>query len=361
MAVNKNKCFTCLRGQEFKMVSIFACDFEEMSHWDKLVTCIPNVTKKEDMVICNICLKYLDTAYKFHILVLKNQQIWKSPELSKSKFSESPVIDSEMFKCEEELEQMMESTFTQSINEITNKNEDNFELFCNPKDVELEIDKFKNDDNKDIEIANPNSEKVVLPEFFTCNLCQTEFDKALKYKQHMKNIHSIEQKFLCTFCQKSYTKFYRLKEHLTIHNADKTYKCGTCDKSYQRRSSLNRHKKIHEIGKKSRKTPYLCNICGKSFPYSNGAKRHLRTHTGERKYQCSLCDKRFAQTTHLYVHMRVHTGEKPYVCDFCGDRFSFNSSFLKHLKHHQKNTSIAEMEPKNRQPVSSEDSSDLVN
>lgn len=139
-------------------------------------------TKKEDMVICNICLKYLDTAYKFHILVLKNQQIWKCPELSKSKFSESPVIDSEMFKCEEELEQMMESTFTQSINEITNKNEDNFELFCNPKDVELEIDKFKNDDNKDIEIANPNCEKVVpektvLPEFFTCNLCQTEFDK----------------------------------------------------------------------------------------------------------------------------------------------------------------------------------------
>lgn len=43
MAVNKNKCFTCLRGQEFKMVSIFACDFQEMSHWDKLVTCIPNV------------------------------------------------------------------------------------------------------------------------------------------------------------------------------------------------------------------------------------------------------------------------------------------------------------------------------
>lgn len=62
---------------------------------------------------------------------------------------------------------------------------------------------------------------------FKCEYCDETFEKAIRMRFHVKNIH-IDKIHKCSHCQKQFTKVDSLRSHIRYHH-DRKYKICTCE------------------------------------------------------------------------------------------------------------------------------------
>lgn len=165
---------------------------------------------------------------------------------------------------------------------------------------------------------------------YECDLCQTSFSDARKFRAHKKNHNATVKIWVCKTCGKKYSSKNLLDEHMNMHTGARPYKCPHCTKDFASKYTLTAHMKIHY----DRKRPYECKDCGKSFFSNQNLTQHVRTHTGVKEFECEVCNKKFGSQHNLEVHKIVHTGHKPFICRTCGKAFARRAEIKDHERTH---------------------------
>src|SRR6218665_1927120 len=193
---------------------------------------------------------------------------------------------------------------------------------------------------------------------FRCPECEASFEIFLQFKNHMSDVHSVEQHFKCKHCGKQYETFSKWKNHIQVHRTDRHYVCNKCGKRYKFLHHLKRDHlpclsdstelkcpKCNEVFRKATQLRYhltlcqnvravKCQVCQRLFHNQKKLDKHMRCHTGEKPYQCPQCDKCFSSCKYLVYHVQCHSDSKPYVCDVCGKGFEAEAFLRKHSNIH---------------------------
>jgi len=194
------------------------------------------------------------------------------------------------------------------------------------------------EDSMRIEAENSSSHKSLdtgepsaLKKIFRCQICPSEFDRALSLYGHL-NTHKNEV-FPCTHggCQQLFTSLKSFRKHMAQHEGTShPFECELCGLRFDRKSQLGYHiQRNHE-----KVINHTCEICQKGFYKSSDYRTHLNSHSDAKKYACEECGKGFSHVSNLNRHKRIHTNEKPYVCQDCGKRFNQTSTLNNHAKIH---------------------------
>ncbi|KAJ8708165.1 hypothetical protein PYW08_010531 [Mythimna loreyi] len=150
-------------------------------------------------------------------------------------------------------------------------------------------------------------------DIFPCGLCNKEFLKDSKRKEHMVKVHSSLQmkskvkKVECVVCQESFDSQGDLVQHMKSHGPNITYPCRICNTEYQTLRQFRAHNRKH-------KGPFAtCHVCGKEMREIL-LKKHLTTHSNSIE-TCETCGRSFQNITLLKYHQKVHLESVP--CPKC--------------------------------------------
>ncbi|KAL5279821.1 hypothetical protein ACFFRR_004060 [Megaselia abdita] len=156
-----------------------------------------------------------------------------------------------------------------------------------------------------------------------CPYCEETFYNVFNLREHVKKLHSHEQKLTCEDCGAKYFIQVDLDNHRK-HHTDTI--CPHCGKKFQCRRQLKRHIDIHSA------TVYICSVCGISLGTKHTLGKHMVIHS-EAKYKCKFCTKEFKLSGSFKLHMLGHSGLRPYKCIFCEGTFSDSSVCRTHMKN----------------------------
>ena len=232
---------------------------------------------------------------------------------------------------------------------------------------------------------------------FSCIQCGKEFNKRIKYQQHLK-IKGPFHDDQCSQCQQIFASFSSYKNHVNdTHFGQWVFKCGFCKTNFEEEKSLASHVSFVHKGRTVTSKPAViktkalpdrvCDECGKSvkslrdhmktvheaidlklpcphcnLTYKTDLKRrkHIETvhvkdpcpdcgkmvgrrdmwrhkksvHTTDKNFKCSVCTKSFVNNQKLRDHMNIHTGEKPYKCKYCNACFASAGTHGMHQRGH---------------------------
>ena len=77
---------------------------------------------------------------------------------------------------------------------------------------------------------------------YTCDQCDTQFDRRLLLNEHMSEVHGV--KYECNICQEVCKSNFSLNKHMiNVHDIRKTYKCELCETEFTAKSSLLDHER----------------------------------------------------------------------------------------------------------------------
>ena len=222
-----------------------------------------------------------------------------------------------------------------------------------------------------------------------CGICNETFDRAMKLKDHMKIVHSMnanvpcrkiltlptgevdqlsskdtlteqqfshdvkQQKFTCK-CGKQYSRKYHLNRHAKSHFEQKeTFKCTKCGKELSQKDKLTRHSRIcrahppsdkkisvkinevgHEKGNEVMRENSSVNIVIDRKLSMNKGKNIQQKQV---KLDCPICDKQFSCAYTLKDHhFRFHTpASSQHQCDICLKKFTTVSKLESHELMHK--------------------------
>lgn len=154
----------------------------------------------------------------------------------------------------------------------------------------------------------------------------------LDYKaiEKVKVIHNGAVFYRCEICSKELTRVNYYISHMSIHTGEKKFICHLCGKRFRLAPMLKVHVKLtHERIKN-----YNCEVCGQKFGTSTNLAEHRHTHTGERPHTCPQCGKSYKQRSALFVHSRVHSDHFPFKCMHCARKFKIQSLLRYHMAQH---------------------------
>lgn len=197
--------------------------------------------------------------------------------------------------------------------------------------------------------------KVEPYNYYTCNICNEQFERKRYYQNHTRTSHLPENAeiFHCSQCNEGFfATENELKLHVVVsHRSDPSspYLCPVCSKAFSTKALLNRHFGIHSADSKR---PHVCEICGKTFFHYSSFRAHVKMHTDIRDFSCSHCTKSFRSQSHLNRHLKIHTKQKDHECQSknqkinlnifsnyklsleCGSRFAERYNLTAHMKTH---------------------------
>ena len=82
-----------------------------------------------------------------------------------------------------------------------------------------------------------------------CNICNGKFPSAIKFRDHMKKVHT---KVTCEICEQNFTRIQLKKHKATEHGIGsiqpeipiKPYKCPFCPMSFKSKKGLQKHSEV---------------------------------------------------------------------------------------------------------------------
>jgi len=191
-----------------------------------------------------------------------------------------------------------------------------------------------------------DSESDVWP--FSCNQCDSRFQKATAFGKHMKLLHGVGNPFICEKCGMGMSTNDNLKRHaLTAHTDMKPFNCEECGKMYGQKSQLVRHQLEHakangslteeqEKMLREQNEKQICNLCGKELSCKVTLQRHMRIHdaNSRKSHTCEECGKAYNDKRNLADHIDiVHRHLMKFSCPICGRQFGRRATFQVHMKN----------------------------
>ena len=116
---------------------------------------------------------------------------------------------------------------------------------------------------------------------YQCPICEIQSKTKKVVKQHLLQIHGLNEKLECRKCDFTSTFAAELKKHMSVHKT-KLLKCGICENFSGRKSVLGIH---------SRKSLLTCKKC----EYKTHLRVELKAHKRKLHFQlaCKVCNKGF--------------------------------------------------------------------
>ena len=168
---------------------------------------------------------------------------------------------------------------------------------------------------------------------FRCEICQKNFPKSWKLKEHIVKVHEKERNrtFLCDMCDKAYIAKYALEEHMAAkHDVNAIYyNCEKCDYKTVRKGNLGNHMKYKHTDLRDNQIDetFFCEYCAFSTRYKQTLKAHVDSKHFGVKFNCNQCDSVFSTKQALDQHVnKLHLGVS-YKCDQC-DYDAYNPAGL---------------------------------
>ena len=159
-----------------------------------------------------------------------------------------------------------------------------------------------------------------------CEHCQKFFPRKYNLAQHIRSLHTSENKMTCQVCEKKLScRAFNDKYTETI-DGKKAFKCKTCVK-------------IEASPDRTKPDRVVCPICKRDYLNSQVLKQHhCYQHIKREKFECQDCAISLASKSSLYNHLKHVHGDKKLQCYPCGKTFSLNMSFKKHnISFHSSN------------------------
>lgn len=330
-------CYICVEKNS-SLTNIIESDESNVKFIHKLSLCVPNQVWKEEICICQNCIKNLNLAYNFI------QDCVRSEDLRNEK---KKLIEqqSEKFYCDKCNRSFSQRRWLLSHNtKIHKKKELQTEITSvldyvpkdEPKDEHLIVNNeyfgevnYSSDEESKLNVKKKYN-KLKLP--LTCEYCGKTFNRRQHYSAHIRAKHTFEKPYKCNLCDAKYTNSHSLLVHKRNHNNEKPFVCSYCGKSFVCSGDLYHHSKIH-----LNRREYKCNLCDKSFNTASILRTHkicMHLEPKDWKYICRHCDKRFPINSSLVNHMKRHLGVREFSCHICEKKFFDKSELSKHLKSH---------------------------
>ena len=153
-----------------------------------------------------------------------------------------------------------------------------------------------------------------------CEVCSFEFMNHILLRQHIYNVHSVDEQLVCDVCNKVYKNMRRLNYHINDVHVRENCFCHICGKLF-----LNKYKLQKHVNRK---------VCVIKKNYKPSFTHGLLSNSDDR--YCKICDvtcfSKRAFTAHkLQVHVR-----EPLVCHLCSHESKSASNFRRHYKNKHK-------------------------
>ncbi|KAJ8975469.1 hypothetical protein NQ317_019797 [Molorchus minor] len=363
----KDFCCICVTKHPY-LENVNETDVENIKHYYKLSSCVPDQKWQEDFKICKDCVERLDSTYKFIQACLKK------------KFNDSvATFDCNTCKKQFKLKRSLKLHITRIHVKTKCKQNGKDKVKVETGDIKVEntqieivdiklnetadideLDEHSEDDNytNENDITYSTDEEVkpklkLLKRYnkrknpLTCEYCGKVFHRRQHYSSHIRSKHTFEKPYKCDMCEARYTNSHSLLVHKRNHNNEKPFVCSYCGKSFVCSGDLYHHSKIH-LNKREYKCTlcdksfntanpkdwkYECTYCHKRFPINSSLSTHIKRHTGVKEFSCHICEKQFFDKSELTKHLRSHSSERLFKCDMCEDRDYKNLYGLrKHMK-----------------------------
>jgi len=213
------------------------------------------------------------------------------------------------------------------------------------EDEEIEQVVVKEEDPTEEHIEMPNNGK-------SCSFCAKRFSSVKDRKTHEDSVHR-QIRYQCPLCDKQFSRRSKTKQHLK--------------QNHETEGEEARSKKIEEIFPGSpRYKPHFdrgdfeCDQCSRKLSSSTHLKRHKQAVHGETfekiihgSKECEICGKVFAAPKDKRKHVEaVHQGLR-YECPFCLKQQSSRNSLISHIrrKHDQTADQIQQLTLKQIDPA----------
>lgn len=175
------------------------------------------------------------------------------------------------------------------------------------------------------------------PQETYCNLCNKDFGRPYRLKQHMQQDHRDQRNgsFACNTCNATFFDACKLQEHELSHKPK--IACEKCGEILAT-SSMRTHMQTHQ----ENKPVYPCSFpgCTHISTTSGNIKKHIRAQHDKIRFPCPVCNKSFVDKGCVSRHIKdKHPGTTPYQCDVnnCNQSFMNESERNKHrLQVHDK-------------------------
>ncbi|CAL1544393.1 unnamed protein product [Lymnaea stagnalis] len=166
--------------------------------------------------------------------------------------------------------------------------------------------------------------------FFSCPLCDFQYQKKVQLTHHMKNVHPDEEYHRCSKCNFSCLTEDELTSHLSspAHEEESRTLCPLCGTATK---DIRQHiRRTHNDNR-----PFLCTQCGfkaKTFTHLN---THMVIHDPVKRIQCDICDYKCRTKDQLKKHLVKHSTEKEFKCNLCHFACKTSMSLKRHMQIHK--------------------------
>ncbi|ORD96621.1 ZBT24 [Hepatospora eriocheir] len=135
---------------------------------------------------------------------------------------------------------------------------------------------------------------------FKCTICNRAFFRKANLTEHIKNIHTGENKMTCERCRKVYACKKTFDDHTCA--IEEELKCGKCNKRFSKLGFKDKHMRDKHGSLFRPKTISKCSICSLEYANYSSFKSHIvNIHNGF-GYKCDVCDARFRLLKEFKAH-----------------------------------------------------------
>ncbi|XP_001653713.2 zinc finger protein 184 [Aedes aegypti] len=163
-----------------------------------------------------------------------------------------------------------------------------------------------------------------------CDICGASLKHKHSLEVHLAR-HAGTTRFQCTYCSSSFYTKTELRNHVrSIHTTDERWECQKCKSVFKNRKLLNQHLESHVEERN-----FKCDACDFAFKTLQHLKRHISTVHKAVRFNCVHCPASYGRKDKLRMHMeRIHNIQSYFVCDICVRTFSNAKALAEHKSHH---------------------------